>query len=345
VRSELPPLIDEANLGGYLDDRLPGDGPFSIERHLAGHSIETFRIGRSGSTWILRRPPHGAFLPSAHDVGREHTVLRGLADTPVRAPKPLLMCDDDSIIGAPFYVMEYIDGVVIRSELPESFGAPDRKRIGDELVDALVELHSVDPAACGLDSFGKPHGYLERQLRRWTGQLELTLPLTRPLTDLERAGEWLRNNLPESGDHTIVHGDYKLDNVSFAPNPPARLVAIFDWEMATLGDPLADLGWMISFWKEAGDPADDVFAELNQVTTLPGFSLRADLIARYERATGRNVAGLVWYEVLATWKLAILLEGSYARHLAGATDDPFFEEMEHRVPALARRAVALAERA
>jgi len=344
VRSELPPLIDEANLGDYLDDRLPGNGPFSIERHLAGHSIETFRMRRSGNTWILRRPPRGAFLPSAHDVGREHTVLNGLAGTPVRAPKPLLMCEDEGVIGAPFYVMEHVDGVVIRSELPEAFGAPDRRRIGVELVDALVELHSVDPEACGLASFGKPHGYLRRQLRRWTGQLELTLPLTRPLPDLERAGEWLRGNLPESGAHTIVHGDYKLDNVAFATNPPARLVAIFDWEMATLGDPLADLGWMISFWREAGDPPDDVFAELNRVTTMPGFSRRADLIARYERATGRDAGGLVWYEVLAIWKLAILLEGSYARHLAGATDDPFFAEMEHRVPALARRAVDLAER-
>jgi aminoglycoside phosphotransferase (APT) family kinase protein len=345
MRSEHPPLVDETRLGEYLGDHLPGKGPFSIERHLAGHSIETFRIGRSGTTWILRRPPRGAFLPSAHDVGREYTVLKGLAGTPVRAPWPLLMCDDESVIGAPFYVMDYVDGVVIRSELPEWYGANERRRIGEELVDALVELHDVEPECCGLGSFGRPHGYLERQLRRWTGQLELTLPMTRPLPDLERAGEWLRDNLPRAGPHTIVHGDYKLDNVAFSPTPPARLVAIFDWEMATLGDPLADLGWMISFWREAGDPADDVFAELNRVTTMPGFSRRADLIRRYERSTGRVADALVWYEVLATWKLAILLEGSYARHLAGATDDPFFAEMEYRVPALARRSVDRAERA
>ena len=345
MKSELPPLVDAANLGEYLDGRLPGNGAFTVERHLAGHSCETFRIGRSGRTWILRRPPRGAFLPSAHDVGREYTVLRGLAGTQVRAPEPFLMCDDETVIGAPFYVMEYVDGNVIRSELPEEFGAPERKRIGEELVDALVELHAVDPDPCGLGSFGKPFGYLERQLRRWTGQLELTLPMTRPIPDLERAGEWLRNHLPSESAHTIVHGDYKLDNVAFSRGAPARLVAIFDWEMATLGDPLADLGWMISFWKEAGDPADDVFAELNRVTTLPGFSRRADLVRRYEAGTGRSAEALVWYEVLATWKLAILLEGSYARHLAGATDDPFFAEMEYRVPALARRAVDRAGRA
>jgi aminoglycoside phosphotransferase (APT) family kinase protein len=345
VKSELPPLVDEAGLGEYLDHRLPGDGRFTVDRHLAGHSMETFLVGRSGYTWVLRRPPRGAFLPSAHDVGREYTVLNGLADTPVRVPKPLLMCEDESVIGAPFYVMEYVDGVVIRTELPGAFGARDRHRIGEELVDALVELHSVDPASCGLGSFGKPRGYLERQLRRWTGQLELTLPHTRPLPDLESAGEWLLDELPAGGAHTLVHGDYRLENVSFGTRPPIRLAAIFDWEMATLGDPLADLGWMISFWKEAGDPTDDVFAELNRVSTLPGFSRRADLIERYERATGRDAGGLVWYEVLATWKLAILLEGSYARHLAGATDDPFFAEMEYRVPALARRAVELAGRA
>ena len=344
MRSELPPLLDVGDLGDYLDDRLPGEGPFSVDRHLAGHSNETFRIARSGHTWILRRPPRGAFLPSAHDVEREFTVLNGLAGTSVRAPKPLLMCPDEDVIGAPFYVMEYIDGFVIRNALPETFGAPERYRIGAELVDALVELHSVDPASCGLGSFGRPHGYLERQLRRWTGQLELTLPLTRPLPELENAGEWLGANLPASNAHTLVHGDYKLDNVSFSAYPPARLIAIFDWEMSTLGDPLADLGWMISFWREEGDPADDVFAELNRVTTLPGFAQRAELIDRYERATGRDAGRLGWYEVLATWKLAILLEGSYARHLAGATDDPFFAEMEYRVPALARRAVDLAGR-
>lgn len=344
MKSDLPPLVHESNLADYLDGRLPGDGGFTVERHLAGHSNETFRIGRSGHTWILRRPPRGAFLPSAHDVVREYTVLTGLAGTPARSPQPLLVCEDEDVIGAPFYVMEYVDGVVIRSELPESFGAPERRRIGEELVDALVELHSVDAEACGLSSLGKPHGYLERQLRRWTGQLQLTLPLTRLIPDLERAGHWLRDNLPSESAHTLVHGDYKLDNVSFRPRPPVRLVAILDWEMATLGDPLADLGWMVSFWREPDDPADDTVAELNRVTTMPGFSRRADLIERYERAAGRDAGGLVWYQVLATWKLAILLEGSYARHLAGATDDPFFAEMEHRVPALARRAVELAER-
>ena len=338
--SELPPLVDEAALGDYLEGVLPGSGALEVERHRAGHSNETFLVRRAGRTWVLRRPPLGAFLPSAHDVGREHRVLSALGGTSVRVPKTLVMCEDESVIGAPFYVMEHIDGVVIRSELPVALGDEEaRARIGDELVDALVELHAVDPAACGLDTFGKREGYLERQLRRWSGQLELTLPYTRPLPDLTRVGEWLADNRPDSPPSTVVHGDYKLDNVMYAPDAPSRLVAILDWEMSTLGDPLADLGWMISFWREPGDvDEEELFADLGTVTAAPGFRSRAELVDRYASKTRLDTSGLDWYLVLAVWKLAILLEGSYARHLAGMTDDPFFARMEQAVPALARRA-------
>lgn len=312
-----------------------------VRRHQAGHSNETFFVTRGDREWVLRRPPRGAFLPSAHDVGREYRVLHALGATNVRSPRTLLACDDESVIGAPFYLMERVDGVVIRTELPEAFTEEHRARIGHELVDALVELHAVDPASCGLDTFGKATGYLERQLRRWTGQMELTLPHTRPLPDLERIGEWLRDNRPETRETTLVHGDYKLDNVMFSADPPPRLVAILDWEMSTLGDPLADLGWMTSFWREADDDAADLFGETSRVTEMPGFEPRAALVERYAAATGRDVTALGWYQVLAVWKLAILLEGSYARHLAGMTDDPFFAQLERGVPALARRALAI----
>lgn len=341
MSSTLPPLIDEAALEAYLGDRLPGEGPIRVERHQAGHSNETFFLARDGSGWVLRRPPRGAFLPSAHDVLREFRVLDALKSTPVRVPRTLLACEDESIIGAPFYVMEKIEGVVIRNELPDFFTQEHRARIGDELIDALVELHAVDPASCGLDTFAKPSGYLERQMRRWKGQLELTMPHSRPLPDLERLGGWLAANLPETQQTTIVQGDYKLDNVMFASETPARLSAILDWEMSTLGDPIADLGWMISFWREPGDASHDLFAETTRVTELPGFKTRADLIERYAAATDRDVSHLVWYMVLAIWKLAILLEGSYARHLAGMTDDPFFAQLEKGVPALAERALEL----
>ena len=338
------PLVDEAALARYLEEHLPGGGELDVVRHQAGHSNETFFVRWGERELVLRRPPLGAFLPTAHDVGREYRVLSALADTPVRVPQTVLSCSDESVIGAPFYLMERVAGVVVRTELPESLSAePDRAAVGDELVDALVELHSIDPATSGLADFGRPTGYLERQLKRWRGQMELTLPLTRPLPDLEAVGSWLAAHLPASPAATIVHGDYKLDNVMLAPESPPRLVAILDWEMSTLGDPLADLGWMTSFWREAADPDVGIFSELNRVTTLAGFKTRAELIARYESATGWDCSRLGWYQVLAIWKLAILLEGSYARHLAGMTDDPFFAQMKEGVPALARRALEVAE--
>ena len=338
-----PPLADPRALWRHLDDRLPGTGPFEVERHRAGHSNETFFLRRSGQEWVLRRPPRGAFLPTAHDVLREHRVLSALADTPVRAPRPLVACQDPEVIGTPFYVMERVDGVVIRERLPRYLERDEagRPRLGEELVDALVELHAVDWRAVGLEGWGRPSGYLERQLRRWSGQLELTMPLTRPLPDLVRVGEWLRGHVPPSGPATIVHGDYKVDNVVFTAEGPARLVSILDWEMSTIGDPLADLGWLMSFWHQPGERVDESF-EGFAPTRSPGFQRREELIDRYARGSGRDVGELDFYHVLAIWKLAILLEGSYARHLAGVTDDPFFAKLEGGVPMLAARALDVA---
>jgi len=337
-----PPLVDEAALEDYLDEHLGPSGALSVERHRAGHSNETFFVSRGDSRYVLRRPPRGAFLPTAHDVGREYRVLHALDSTTVRSPRTVLMCGETDVIGAPFYLMERVDGVVIRADLPRTYGESSRGEIGDELVDALAELHAVDIDEAGLADFGRREGYLDRQLKRWAGQLELTLPMTRPVPDLEAIAEWLLANQPASPPTTLVHGDYKLDNVMFATGPPARLLTILDWEMSTLGDPLADLGWMVSFWLDEREGGDDVFADLNRVTRHPGFRSRAALVKRYEDKTGRDTSGLGWYRVLATWKLAILLEGSYARHLAGATDDPFFARMEHGVPALARRGLEIA---
>lgn len=344
-KPELPSLVDEQALTDFLNEHFHSKADLVVQRHQAGHSNETFIVLRGGmQEMVLRRPPLGAFLPSAHDVVREHRVLSALDETAVRVPQPLCLCEDESVIGAPFYLMERVQGHVIRDRLPAGFQEEDRRRIGEELVDALVELHAVDWSRAGLEGFGKPSGYLDRQLRRWTGQLELTLPFTRPLPDLEKVGGWLRDNLPQSQTTAVVHGDYKLDNVMFAPAPPARLLAILDWEMSTLGDPMADVGWMASFWLDPDDPGDDLLARTASVTRLPGFLRRADLVQRYADATGLDVSALDWYIVLAIWKLAILLEGSYARHLARMTDDPFFAQMEQGVPMLAQRALEVAAR-
>jgi aminoglycoside phosphotransferase (APT) family kinase protein len=332
------PLIDPEALERFLDRRLPGPGRLEVRRHRAGHSNETFFVRRGPEEWVLRRPPRGAFLPTAHDVLREHRVLSALSGTAVRAPRPVVACEDPTVIGAPFYLMERIDGVVIRDRLPAAFDAEaDRRRIGEELVDALAELHAVDISAVGLQGWASPEGYLDRQVRRWRGQLDLATGFSRPLPELEAVGSWLAANVPEStGPATIVHGDYKLDNVAFAPEPPARLVSIFDWEMSTLGDPLADVGWMASFWLQGREPAS-LSLERGSVTRLPGFMPRDELLARYAERTARSLANLRFYSVLATFKLATLLEGSYARHLAGLTDDPFFAELEEGVPDLVRR--------
>ncbi|GAC1448693.1 MAG: phosphotransferase family protein [Ktedonobacterales bacterium] len=339
----LPPLVDEAALGRYLAEHLPdgeSDMPLRVERIRGGHSNETFFVTRGAARWVLRRPPRGPLLPTAHDVLREYRVLQALAPTQVPVPRPVLACADAEVIGAPFYLMERVDGFVIRRTLPPAFDDPAaRAGLGHALIDALADLHSVDWQRAGLGDFGKPAGYLERQLRRWTGQLEASR--TRPLPDLDAVSAWLAAHLPESGPATIVHGDYRLDNVMVAPQPPARILAIVDWEMATLGDPLADLGYLLSFWREPGDPDMGLRNEEWQLTQLPGFPTRAGLVARYAERTGRKLDHVAFYVALAVWKLAILLEGSYTRHLAGTTDDPFFAELGDGVPALAHRALAI----
>jgi aminoglycoside phosphotransferase (APT) family kinase protein len=336
------PLVDPDALGQHLQDKVPGRGPFQVERHRAGHSNETFFVRRSGHEWVLRRPPRGAFLPTAHDVLREHRVLSALTDTPVRAPAPVLACEDESVIGAPFYLMEKVEGLVIRDRLPEGIDEAGRRRIGEELIDVMAELHAVDWRRAGLEGWGRPTGYLQRQVRRWTGQLQLSSRYTRPLPELLEVGEWLSENLPGSPPSTIVHGDFKLDNMVLSPGPGPRVMAVLDWEMSTIGDPFADLGYLLSFWREPGDPPDRVLAEQMDLTRLPGFPSRTEMIERYSRRTGRDLADPTWYMVLAIWKLAILLEGSYARHLAGITDDPFFARLEEGVPALGRRAMEVA---
>jgi aminoglycoside phosphotransferase (APT) family kinase protein len=298
-----------------------------------GHSNVTFSLSTGV---VLRRPPRGPLPPSAHDVLREARLLRALEPTAVRTPRVLAVCDDVAVIGAPFYVMEQVAGEVITTSVPEPLDTPaERARVADELVDSLVELHAVDWTSVGLDGFGKPTGYLERQLRRFTGLWEHNR--TRELEQVEQVGRWLTENLPESPTATIVHGDYRLGNTMFASTAPARLVAVLDWEMATIGDPLADLGYMMIHWIQAGEQTGRF--NLQSVTTLPGFPTRRELIARYEERSGRSMQALNWYVTLALWKGVVFMEGNYKRAVSGSTDDPYLKTFGEGVVELAARAL------
>jgi aminoglycoside phosphotransferase (APT) family kinase protein len=298
-----------------------------------GHSCVTFALSTGV---VVRRPPRGPLPPSAHDVLREARLLRALEPTPVRVPKVLAVCDDPEVIGAPFYVMARIEGDVITSEIPPALdNSQQRSKIADELIDSLVELHAVDWTTIGLEGFGKPTGYLERQLRRFTGLWELNR--TRELPEVEAVGSWLASNLPESPPATVVHGDYRLGNTMFASGAPARLIAILDWEMATIGDPLADVGYMMIHWIRPGDEIGRF--NLQAVTTREGFPDRHELIERYEQRSGRSMHALDWYVALALWKAVVFMEGNYKRALAGSTDDPYLKTFGEGVLELARRAV------
>jgi aminoglycoside phosphotransferase (APT) family kinase protein len=298
-----------------------------------GHSNVTFILS---TEVVLRRPPRGPLPPSAHDVQREARLLRALEPTPVRAPRVLAVCSDAGVIGAPFYVMEKVEGEVITDSLPEPLDNPaQRARIADQLIDALVELHTVDWMSVGLEGFGKPSGYLERQLRRFVGLWEHNK--TRELIEVEEVGQWLRENMPESPVATIVHGDYRLGNTMFATTAPAQLVAIFDWEMATIGDPLADLGYVVMHWTQPDDPPSKF--NLHTVTRLEGFPTREELVARYEERSGRSMRALNWYVTLALWKAIVFMEGNYKRALAGSTDDPYLKTFGDGVIEIAQRAL------
>jgi aminoglycoside phosphotransferase (APT) family kinase protein len=321
----------------FLDAVGLGAGSVAMEPIGDGHSNLTYLLRRDGLRAVLRRPPLGDLSPSANDVLREARILAAL-DGALPVPSILATCDDPAVLGAPFFVAEFVDGTVLgpAARLPEPFAAGrDAAEIARLAVQTLADLHAVDLPATGLDRVGRPGGYLSRQLWRF-GEL-LASNATRPLPELESVGDWLADNQPASPAATLVHGDFRLGNLLFASGP--RVAAVLDWEMATVGDPLADLGYLTATWAGPSDPPNPML-ELSEATRDPSFPDRDELAATYAKLTGRSLEDLRWYQVLAAWKSAIFLEGSYRRFTAGDSEDPYFGRLDVGVPALARATLA-----
>jgi aminoglycoside phosphotransferase (APT) family kinase protein len=320
----MPEGLHAGRLEAWFSANVPSASlPLSVERIAGGRSNLTFRVADADEhAWILRRPPLGTTLGSAHDMKREHRILSGLAGTEVPVPTPLGLCEDLDVVGAEFYVMELVDGVVLRDADTVEATFPDhadRRKVGDAVVDTLVRLHSVDPDAVGLGTLGRREGYAERQLKRWRTQWESSK--TRELPAMEEAHRLLSERVPEQRDVAIIHGDYRLDNLIVSAS--GDVAAVVDWELCTLGDPLADVGLLSVYWVE---PGDEVVPLANAPTLAPGFSRRGELVERYAERSGRDLSELDFFVALGYWKLAAILEGVYARYRAGAygeTGDEF----------------------
>ncbi len=331
--NELPGL-DLGALAGYLDRTSPGlvTGELSAELIAGGRSNLTYYLTDGSSRWVLRRPPLGHVLATAHDMSREYRVLYALADTDIPVPGTVTLCTEPEVLGAPFYLMQRVDGVVLRSHRDTGrLGPAACEILGHQLIDVLADLHSLHPEEIGLGDFGRPRGYLARQVSRWRKQLDSSR--SREVEGIDDLYTRLADSVPESPRHSLLHGDFRLDNVlvtDSAEPGSRRIAAVLDWEMATLGDPLADLGLFVIYSRGAGK--DDPVS--GGVTSAPGFPSIDAQIARYADRTGTDVSNLDWYVGLASFKLAVVLEGIHYRFTLGKTIGAGFDRIGALVPEL-----------
>lgn len=333
--------IDREKVSAWLAANVPGAiAPFEFSLIAGGRSNLTYRVlGADGARFVLRRPPLGHVLATAHDMGREHKIISAVGKTAVPVAPALGMCTDESVNGAPFYVMGFVDGVVLDSPvLGRSLDEPIRTAASHSLMDVLADLHAVDPDAIGLADLAKKDGYLERQLKRWAIQWEKSK--TRELPIMERVHELLSRDLPPQVHTGIVHGDYRLGNAMVDPKT-GRIQAVLDWELCTLGDQLADVGYLLVYWSDPGAPNP----RHNDPSGSPGFLSRADMLARYAAKTGRDLSGIGYYEAFSCWRLACIAEGVFARYKAGVMgdDDADMSTMGQGVVDLAERALTAIE--
>ena len=337
--------LDAARLRAYLAGRLPElEGPLAIEQFPSGHSNLTYLVRAGARDLVLRRPPFGAKIKTAHDMGREHRILSALAPVYPKAPRPLVYCEDEHVLGAPFYLMERVRGVVLRGSLPAAalaLDAASMRRLSTALVDTLAELHGVDAAAAGLGELGHPAGYVRRQVEGWTERY--LKAKTDDVPAIEEVAAWLARNLPPESGAALIHNDLKYDNVVLDPDDLTRIVAVLDWEMATLGDPLMDLGTTLGFWLDPDDP-DEHKALPFGPTLLPGNLTRPEILARYAERTGRRVDDALFYYVFALLKIAVIAQQIYKRFVDGHTKDGRFAAMIMGVRILGATAARALER-
>ncbi|MEI7031441.1 phosphotransferase family protein [Streptomyces pratensis] len=322
-----PPGLDPGPLRRHLDRERPGmvSGPLEARLIEGGRSNLTYVVTDGPGRWVVRRPPLGHVLATAHDMKREHRVISGLHPTAVPVPEPLLLCEDDSVIGAPFYVMEYVEGTPYRTaEQLAPLGAERTRAAVLGLVDTLVDLHAVDPEAVGLGDFGRPDGFLDRQLRRWGKQLDASR--SRELAGVDELHTALGRGLPRSPAPTVVHGDYRLDNVLIGADD--RIKAVLDWEMSTLGDPLTDLGLLAMYSCRLDLPRSPV----STTSGAAGHPTPAELVERYAARSGRDTSAVSWYTAFAWFKLAVILEGIHYRYTLGQTVGAGFDRIGELVP-------------
>lgn len=322
--------FDHARLAAYLRGKLPGtERPLAVVQFAGGHANLTYLLRYGDAEYVLRRPPLGPVAPSSHDMGREFRVLSVLYRGYPVAPRAFVYCEDPAVIGAPFFIMERRRGVVVRRTMPARFGGGEdaavNRRVSEVLIDTLADLHDVDAGAVGLGDLGKPDGFLRRQVDGWTGRYERAKTKEVPVVD--EVVQWLRDNQPQSPAPTLLHNDWRLDNMMLDPADPGRCVAVFDWDMCTRGDPFADVGTLLSAWIEEGEAtAGGAWVAMPSMT--PGFLTRREAVERYGARRGVDVGSMPYYYVFGIFKIGVVLQQIYYRYHVGQTQDARFQPFE-----------------
>ena len=335
--------LDVAKLEPYLRRHFPNEtGALRVRQYPSGHSNLTYALNLGTRELVLRRPPYGSKVKSAHDMGREFRVISKLHSAYAPAPEALLYCDDDSILGAPFYVMEPIHGIILRRNLPREldFSAEKARRLSQSFVDNLARVHHVDYTAVGLSDLGRPEGYLERQVRGWIERYHGSK--THEYPEVEKVSEWMRSHMPSTSATSLIHNDYKYDNVVLDSNDITKIVGVLDWEMCTIGDSLSDVGTALAYWIDPTDPE-----ELQQnrwgPTTAPGSFTREEFVQYYTRQTGSDVSQIAFYLTFARFKLAVIVQQIYFRYQQGLTKDERFASMPEKIEFLLRASLQCAQ--